>query len=417
MKRFKNIGLQTISLNTLFQFLIRIVTSIPTLIATILIAYYAGFETLGSFTKIVAFVSIFYLLVDFGMNSLFLKLHFNDAKNKLGNLLLLRVVVAVLLLPIIYLLTFLLPHNTLTETGFTSFEKEGIMIYSLTIIATGLTTSLQAYLQKKLSYSLSFLPTLFSSLVLLSIIIFAAKQQNLHLLLLSYVISGSVLFVSLYFVLQNKYSLKLKTSNLQSFSKTLLIASFPLGLMLLFNLLYAKVDTLILSFFRPTAEVGIYGIAYKFFDVSIAIPAFLSNSVYPLLLRKQNDQKGYQMLMKKYTSLFVLVSLVVTFSVLFLSPLIALLKADFAKSVLPLQLLSLSLPFFFLTSLLQWHFLIKNKIKFLVPLYAFSLLLNIVLNIIFIPIFSYYAAAIITGISEALVFLSMLWYFVKSKKA
>jgi O-antigen/teichoic acid export membrane protein len=310
-----------------------------------------------------------------------------------------------------------LPHNSLTGTGFSGFEKEGIMIYSLTIITTGLITSLQAYLQKKLSYSLSFLPTLLSSLVLLTLIIFAAKQQNLHLLLLSYVISGSVLFISLYFVLQNKYSLKLKTSNLQSFSKTLLLASFPLGLMLLFNLLYAKVDTLILSFFRPTAEVGIYGIAYKFFDVSIAIPAYLANSVYPLLLKKQNDEKGYQILMKKYASLFIFISLVVTFSVLFLSPLIAILKTDFTKSVLPLQLLSLSLPFFFLTSLLQWHFVIRNKMKFLVPLYAFSLLFNIILNIIFIPVFSYYAAAIITGISEALVFLSMLWYFVKSKKA
>ena len=217
MQRFRNISLQAISLNTLFQFLIRIVTSIPTLIATVLIAYYAGFETLGSFTKIVAFVSIFYLFVDFGMNSLFLKLHFDTVKNKLGNLLVLRIIIAVLLLPVVYIITLLLPHNSFTGSGFSGFEKEGIMIYSLTIITTGLITSLQAYLQKKLSYSLSFLPTLLSSLVLLTIIVFAAKQQNLHLLLFSYVVSGSVLFVSLFFVLQNKYSLKLKTSNLQSF--------------------------------------------------------------------------------------------------------------------------------------------------------------------------------------------------------
>lgn len=290
------------------------------------------------------------------------------------------------------------------------------MIYSLTIITTGLITSLQAYLQKKLSYSLSFLPTLFSSLILLTIIIFAARQQNLHLLLFSYVISGSVLFVSLFFVLQNKYSIKLKTSNLQSFSKTLLTASFPLGLMLLFNLMYAKIDTLILSFFRPTTEVGIYGIAYKFFDISIAIPLYLANSVYPLLLKKGGDEKGYLILMKKYAYLFLFVSFVVTFSVLFLSPLISLLKTDFSKSILPLQLLSLSLPFFFLTSLLQWHFLIRNKLKFLVPLYAFALLFNVVLNIIFIPIYSYYAAAIITGISEAIVFSIMLWYFIRTSR-
>lgn len=416
MARFSGLELKSVSINTLAQFLIRITTSIPTLIATILIGYFAGFETLGSFTKIVAFVSIFYLIVDFGMNSIFLKDHFNSINKNFGNLILLRLLFSFLLIPIVAILASLLPENKLAGTGFSAFEKYGIIIYSLTIILVGINVSLQALLQRKLSYYVSFLPSLFSAIVLIALVLFASSQKNLYLLLFSYVVAGAVLTSSLFIAIKKKYAITInKTAKFSSFSKNLFLASLPLGTMLFFNLLYAKADTFILSIYRPTVDVGIYGISYKFFEVLIAFPAFLANSVYPLLLKESKDPKAYLPLMRRYAALFVLISIVLTACAFFGAPLISLLKNDFSKSVLPLQILILSLPFFFITSLLQWHFLIRNKLKFLVPLYAGALFLNVYLNIAFVPKFTYYASALSTGICEALVFIVMLWYFIKSK--
>ena len=418
MQRFTGLELKSVSVNTLVQFFLRITTSIPTLIATLLIAYFAGYETLGSFTKIVAFVSIFYLVLDFGMNSIFIKEHFEDIGKYFGNLIILRLLFSFVIIPLIAVLAYLLPENKLAGTGFSQFEKYGIILYSLTLIAVGINISLQAFLQRKMSYFVSLVPTILSSIVLLVLIIFASTQKNLYMLLFSYIASGSVLVTSLFLIMKKRYKLKIrKSSKLILFSKGLLLASFPLGLMLFFNLLYAKVDTFILSIYRPTIEVGIYGISYKFFEVLLAFPAYLANSVYPILLKESKNPKTYTPMIKRYSSLFIFLSLAITVAAFFGAPLLSVIKSDFSKSVLPFQLLALSLPFFFITSLLQWHFVINNKMKFLVPLYGGALLLNVILNIIFVPKYSYYAAALTTGLSEALVFIAMLWYFVKSKKA
>ncbi|MDO8270088.1 MAG: polysaccharide biosynthesis C-terminal domain-containing protein, partial [Candidatus Levybacteria bacterium] len=131
-------------------------------------------------------------------------------------------------------------------------------------------------------------------------------------------------------------------------------------------------------------------------------------------LQQMNDKRKYVAMFRKYLLLYVGIALIVVPVVLVFSPLIQLFKKEFIYSVGPLQILSLSLPFFFLTSLLQWHFIIRGKIKFLLPLYGGALLLNLTLNFIFIPQYSYYAAAVTTGICEALVFVIMLWYFRKA---
>lgn len=414
MEYLKNIGLKTITINTMVQFIVRITTSSSTLLATLLIASISGFELVGSFTKVISFVAIFYLLIDFGMNPMFLKKHFKSAEEHLGNLLLLRLSLAIFFIPVIAGLSYLLPEGVFT--GYTPLEKYGIILFSFTLIPFAIQTSLQAILQKRLNYKLQLLPSFVSSIVLVILIYVATTQDNFGLLLFSYFIANILQVILLYFIMKRKLHLAPQFNNLSQFSKTLLLSSLPLGIMLLCNLLYSKADTFLLAILRPTAEVGVYGVSYRFFELAIAIPAFLSNSAYPLLLQRVDKENVYYALFKKYLVLFTASAFVIAVSLFTLSPLITLLKPEFALSVAPLQLLSLSLPFFFLTSILQWHFLIKGKIKFLVPLYGGAFLLNIILNVLFIPHFSYLAAAITTGLSEGLVLVVMVWYFFKIRK-
>lgn len=414
MEHLRGLGLKTITINTAVQFVVRIATSTSTLFATLLIAAISGYELVGSFTKVVSFVSIFYLLVDFGMNPVFLKKHFESAEENLGNLLLMRLSLALIFIPVVVFVTFLLPEGLFS--GYSAQEKSGIILFSFTLIPFALQTSLQAILQKRLNYKLQLLPTLISSIVLIFLIYIASTQNNFNLLLFSYFIAMIIQVSILYFIMKRYLHLTPQLRNIRQFSKALLISSFPLGLMLFFNLLYSKADTFILALFRPTPEIGVYGISYRFFELAIAVPAFLSNSVYPLLLSKMHKESLYYTTLRRYLTLFTALALISALFLFTFSPLISILKLDFILSVAPLQILALSLPFFFLTSILQWHFLIKGKIKFLVPLYGGALLLNIVLNILFVPKYSYFAAAISTGLSEGLVLIVMVWYFFKIRK-
>ena len=158
---------------------------------------------------------------------------------------------------------------------------------------------------------------------------------------------------------------------------------------------------------RSTLEVGVYGLSYRFFEFLIAVPAFFSNSIYPILLDTK-EENLFNTLVKKYFGVLLLSAIILMVATLFLSPLLPLIKHDYSLSVAPLKILSLSLPFFFVTSLLQWLFIIKNRIKTLIVIYASAMLLNIFLNIVFIPIYSYMASSVITVVSEALVLFLML---------
>lgn len=416
MYRLAGLQLKKISVNAFFQLAVRLTSSFSTLIVTLLIAYFAGYELLGSFTKIVAFVSIFYLLTDFGINATFLKQHLKDTEKSMGNLIILRILMAIILIPAATMAASLLPYNSTSGSGFSALEKNGILIFSLTIMTTAITTSLQALLQKKLSFSLSLLPSLLASLSLLIVVYFGVFSNNLSLILFSYVVSGGVLCLLLGLTVKGQYNLQLKTQKFFSFARQLLLLSSPLGLILFFNLVYSKADTFLIALYKTNFDVGVYGISYRFFELAIAVPTFLSNGIYPVLLSKLKSKKDYESALNKYLQLFAGVSVIATGLLFIFSPFMEILKQDFKASVAPLQILSLSLPFFFLTSILQWHFLILKKLKFLVVIYLLVLVFNIFLNVIFIPKYSYMAAAATTVISEGLVFLVMLWYFKVSKK-
>jgi len=77
----------------------------------------------------------------------------------------------------------------------------------------------------------------------------------------------------------------------RAFAKEIFIKSFPIGLMLIFNLIYFRVDMFLLSLLAPTKDVGIYGLSYKFFDFLIALPLFLSNAIYPFLIKQKKKEK------------------------------------------------------------------------------------------------------------------------------
>jgi O-antigen/teichoic acid export membrane protein len=171
---------------------------------------------------------------------------------------------------------------------------------------------------------------------------------------------------------------------------------------------YFRADIFLLSILKTTKDVGIYGLSYKFFDFLIALPLFLSNAIYPFLLKAKADNRLFLDTTAKYFLVFLIASFIVIIPFWFISPLFALVKPDFAASMLPFRILLLSLPFFFTTSFLQWILITLDKQKYLMMVYLVSTVLNILLNIIFIPQFSYVACATITLVSEGVVFVFLL---------
>ncbi|MFH1832808.1 MAG: oligosaccharide flippase family protein [Candidatus Levyibacteriota bacterium] len=402
LKIFKNTG---------YQIFTRVITSGVGFITTIILARYLGVLGYGDFTKVTAFVGLFYLIADFGFNAVFLQ---KDTKTfPFKNLFFLRLAIALVLVFLVNGIAFLLPFNKVLNLGFSQSVRLGIMIFSLSIISQAILFSSSAIFQKKLSYQNLAKSTAVGSLItLLLIAVFVFYSLPLSYFLWAFVIGGFIsAIISLILTREDinffsRSEILLRSTNFAAI-KRFFIESSPIGLMLIFNLVYFRIDIFLLSFLKSTTDVGVYGLAYKFFDFLITLPLFLSNSIYPSLIVWQKNYRKLIRFSKIYVAVFLFVSIITLIVFWFLAPFIVLVKKEFFLSVLPFRILLLSLPLFFLTSILQWILISQKQQKFLMLIYSVCASLNIILNIIFIPIGSYIASAIITGVSEFFVLLAL----------
>lgn len=395
--------------NTSYQTFARILTSGSGFLISILIARSFGAATYGDYIKITSFVTLFYLLSDFGINAIFLQR--KDSQESFKHLLYLRLTIAAVLFVIANTIALALPYSSNLGTGFSPFVKLGIQIFSLQLFIQSVLFSTSAIFQKKLRYDLwarSLGVGSLVSLLLVSIAVF--YNQSLHTVLLALVFSGlvSVGLALLYAkekILPVSFDIKI--------SKDLVIASIPLGLMLVFNLIYFRIDSLILAVFRSSSDVGIYGLSYLFFDFLLAIPLFISNSIYPILLATKENKMEFLKLVKSYFLIYLGFSFMIAVPFWFSTPLFSAVKPELAGAIIPFRILLLSLPFFFLTSFLQWILITFKKTGFLLGVYFFLMCVNVILNFVFIPQYSYIASAVITGICEIFIFIILSYKLIR----
>lgn len=409
---------RTVILNTFFQLLGKGVTGLVSFAISILLASQLGLTGYGDYTKITTFVAFFWLLSDFGVNALYVKTDTSDTHNSFGSLLALRLLFSAVLITAASGISLLLPSSD--TNGYPWFIKTGIMLYSITILFQSMTMSANALFQKNLRYDLSVWASVSGSIVslvgLLCISkVFLVSQNVLSSLLIMITGIAITSCVSLYLAKTRiRFSFQYETQTM----KKLFFLSLPVGLTLLFNVAYFRIDSVILALTRTTAEVGAYGFAYKIFEFLLVIPSFFMNSLYPILLEEEKNRisqnhTSYGSLISK-SAVFLFLSGCILSCVIFIAaPIIATLKG-FDASITPLRILSLSLPFFFLTSLFMWLMIVRSKQKQLAYIYGFSLMVNCIGNILLIPRYGMSAASIMTGATEIMTLLLLL-YFVSKK--
>ena len=359
-----------------------------------MVARYFGPYFFGEFTKITSLVTLFYLFVDFGLNAVFIK-----EDKDFSNLFYTRLFISFFVFALANIIAFLFPYNQVSDIGFSPFVRWGIFIFSFSLFAQSITFSTAAFFQKNLRWDLFMISQVIGAvfnIFITSLLIFFAKSLNL--VIVSFAVS-SFLTAVISLILANQKISKFELK----YCRKLFLSSIPLGLMLIFNLIYFRIDIFLLSLFKSNVDVGVYSLAYKFFDFFIAIPLFLSNSLYPKMLESLKSRGAFSKLIKNYFFVYLLLAILIIIPVWFTTPLFGLIRSNFTPAYLPFRILILSLPVFFLTSFVQWILIAMNKQKFLVYVYLLSVIINIFLNMLLIPKYSYIASSILTGLSEIFV--------------
>lgn len=188
--------------------------------------------------------------------------------------------------------------------------------------------------------------------------------------------------------------------------RALFSRSLVLGLAIALSLIYFRVDAVLLALLRSPEEVGLYGAAYKFIELAVLVPGAAATSVFPPLARfvAAKDPRA-QPLVQKAVDVLLATSVPLTVLMLAFPEEIIVLTAgeEFEDAAIALRLLAPYLIFAFVNTVL-WRVLIATeRDRALLGVSGAVLAFNVIANLIFIPLYGYKAAAVVSVISEALI--------------
>ncbi|RAP38806.1 hypothetical protein DID80_02205 [Candidatus Marinamargulisbacteria bacterium SCGC AAA071-K20] len=236
------------------------------------------------------------------------------------------------------------------------------------------------------------------------------KTSSLYYFTWAYVI-GSVVgcFLALFFALPYlKFSTKLNMNEL----KRLLKMTLPLfGISLMGSLLLTS-DTLMIKWLKGLEEVGFYTASLKILELVSFFYLIINSTLYPFLTKFYKEATRFFIVLRKGFMGQILLAIPITFGGIFFAENIILhLYSDtFLRSAMLLKILLIGLIFFSTQSFLSLGLLALNKEKLNFYLTSSATILNIILNLAFIPTYGALGAVWGTVLSRSLLLLSSYYY-------
>jgi O-antigen/teichoic acid export membrane protein len=184
----------------------------------------------------------------------------------------------------------------------------------------------------------------------------------------------------------------------------MMLESYPLMINHLLATIFFKVDVILLEAIQGAVVVGTYSTAYKWLDALNIVPAFFTMALLPLMSRQAHDDR--EGLRRNYIFAFkslVMVALPVTIVTTYIAHgLIGVLGGEefLPDGGIALQIMIWSIPIGWINSLTQYVLIALDRQRQITFAFVAAVSFNLIGNLIFIPAYSYRAAAIITILSE-----------------
>jgi PST family polysaccharide transporter len=182
----------------------------------------------------------------------------------------------------------------------------------------------------------------------------------------------------------------------------LLSESWPLILSGFAATIYLKIDQIMLAQMVSDQAVGIYAVASRISEVWYIVPTVLVSSLFPKIieLRDGDLDKFKRYMQKGYDSLFIL-SLAIAIPVsIFAEPIVLTLFGKSYQDSAPILAIHVWAGLFiFMRALLSKWLVIEHLLMFSLVTHGLGALINVILNIILIPLYGALGAAIATVVS------------------
>lgn len=422
--------------NTIAQIGAKILTALISIVMIKILTNYLDIAGYGLYSKLYNYLSIFAVIADLGLYTITvreLSVHAWDQKMQekiAANILSLRTFSGILIIGLALIIWCFLD-------GYNSREAMiGIFIVSLFTLSGLINSSLMSYLQAILKTEFSLISNTSGKILTLWIIILAsvfaweAPHTERFIFVMLAWLAGNLLMMALTWWYANKWH-HIHFLWDKEYIKYILKISAPYWLALFLNVIFFKIDVILLSILEPAeiadTVIALYSLPMKIVEVGMMYGTIFLNSLLPVLttaIEKHDGERVRNLIKKAFFLLFswgIVWSLVIFFGADLIIRLIStpefITESVYGiRSVDVFRVVGWVFLFYFVSSLFTYVLIAEKSEKKMLYINACVASVNIIGNIILIPRYSLMWSAWATVGSQILLLLLTGYTAYKSYK-
>jgi O-antigen/teichoic acid export membrane protein len=381
--------------NTIVVLAAKVVARLIALVTVLYLIRKLGQDHYGTFTVLVNLTAIVSVVLDLGFNVLFVRegaRHQDEIQRYLRNVMSVRVLMAVVSLPILAALIFPLGLGYLLVPGF--------VLMVLTSYSTLLRNGL--YAVQKLGFEA--LAVVLESLVLLVLIVYGGRT-NQGVVYYVWAYAAQYAFSCVYFAIV----LAVKRIGVIGwrFEAALLREWFwkglPFALTFVLTILYFRIDQPLIYVFKGVHEASWYAAAYKPIESLLFVPITFLSVVFPVLSVYFRERRAEMLdAVSRFYKALLLMGWPISVGIFVLAkPLTPLLLGNgFLPSEPALRILALALGIAFVNNTFIGALNASDRQSSFSWAAGWSVVANLALNLTLIPLFGYIGASWATVLTE-----------------
>ncbi len=391
----------SLSLNSIVSILLSIILSIS-------IARFLGVNLFGRYSYLIVFISFFSFFLDIGYETLLIR---EVAKDKIKasyfieNVLGLRII-----LGIVFLIGLSFFMNFLQLTYEVQILFYIFSFYQILIsLSNVFKVTFRAFERMGNEAKITIVSTCIRSFLGILVLFIGFSLNEIALV---FIVSALIDLILSYVVCHTKFA-KVKIGFHRPFFKNTIKKAFPIGLIAFFGLIYVKIDTLMLASLNGETVVGWYNAAYNLILGFRPLPQLFMSALLPFM--SYSVVHSFQSVRQSYEKSFkilLLLGLPASIGIFLLADqlIMQFYGLAYENSVVVLKILSWDIILKFLYLCIWFVLITVDKQKELAVAAGSSALLNVVLNYLLIPQYSYVGAAVTTILTES--FLLALFLYI-----
>lgn len=408
--------------NTFIQILGKILGALVSVVIVKLITNFLSVEGYGQYVSVYEFLAFFGILADLGLFTIAVREMAKEPDRTdfiMGNILTLRTLFSFVAMLLAIAVALMIPQYEGT------YIPIGVAIASISVFFSILNGTVSSVLQVHLKMHYPTIGLIVGKLVsvgYMAYVIFYAftepSPQAFYQLLWAGVIGNTfMLAITWYYAAKHA---RIRFLFDFHYWKDTLLRSLPYGIALVLNMVYFRIDSILLLLLKNSTEVGLYGVAMRILDILSIIPVYFMNSVLPILTLalKENREKAARIIQYSFDFLVALAMPILMGAQVLAYPLVFIISSPeflsrveegFYGSDIALRILLVAMTFAFMSTVFTFALIALGQQSKLLYVSLAGALLNVVANFYFIPKFGFRGAAFTSILSELIILVCSTW--------